>query len=194
MVKDIENAAYAELLEQLKLKTGAQYEALKAVNRELISLYWDVGQARRERKQREGWGKSVVEQVAHDLQSYYPGVRGFSSASLWRMRLFYEVYGANLKLAPLVREIGWSHNIIIMEKCNDDLEREFYIKMARKHGWTKNVLIHQIENQSYEKTLLNQTNFDNTLPEILLQQAKLATKTNILLISLELGEEHRNSS
>ena len=45
--------------------------------------------------------------------------------------------------------------------------------MARKYGWTKNVLIHQIENQSYEKTLFNQTNFDKTLSEIVLQQAKI---------------------
>lgn len=191
MVKDIKNAAYTELLGAIKTRiASAQYEALKAVNKELISLYWDVGRAIRERQQSEGWGKSVVEQLAHDLQSLYPGVRGFSAASLWRMRLFYEAYGANQKLAPMVREIGWSHNIIIMEKCKDDLEREFYIRMTRKHGWTKSVLIHQIENQSYEKMLLNQTNFDKTLPETLIQQAKLAVKDEYTFDFLELGEEH----
>jgi predicted nuclease of restriction endonuclease-like (RecB) superfamily len=72
------------------------------------------------------------------------------------MRLFYETYTTNQKLAPLVREIGWTHNLVILEKCKDDLEREFYIRMTRKFGWTKNVLIHQIENQTYEKTLPNQ--------------------------------------
>ena len=77
-----------------------------------------------------------------------------------------------------------------MEKCKDDLEREFYIRMTRKHGWTKNVLIHQIENQSYEKTLLNQTNFDKTVPESILQQAKLAVKDEYTFDFLELGEEH----
>jgi predicted nuclease of restriction endonuclease-like (RecB) superfamily len=76
------------------------------------------------------------------------------------MKGFCEAYADSPKLAPLVREIGWSHNIIIMERCKDLLEREFYIRMTRKFGWTKNVLIHQIENQSYEKTLLGQTNFD----------------------------------
>ncbi|WP_287314391.1 DUF1016 N-terminal domain-containing protein [Moorena sp. SIO1G6] len=59
----------------------------------------------------------------------------------------------------MVAEIGCSHNSVIMQKCKDDLEREFYIRMTRKFGWKKNVLIHQIENQTYEKTLLNQTNF-----------------------------------
>ncbi len=191
MVTNVKDAAYTELLGAIKARiAGAQYEALKAVNKELIALYWDIGRAVVERQQTEGWGNSIVEQLAHDLQLSYPGVRGFSAASLWRMRLFFDVYGANQKLAPMVREIGWSHNIIIMEKCKDDLEREFYIRMTRKHGWTKNVLIHQIENQSYEKTLLNQTNFDKTLPDTLLQQAKLAVKDEYTFDFLELGEEH----
>lgn len=117
-------------------------------------------------------------------------MRGFSAASLWRMKSFYETYRANLKLAPMVREIGWSHNIIIIEKCKDDLEREFYIRMTRKYGWTKNVLIHHVENQSYEKTLLNQTNFDKALPESIKQQAKLAVKDEYLFDFLELHDEH----
>lgn len=90
----------------------------------------------------------------------------------------------------MVREIGWSHNIIIMERCRDDLEREFYIRMTRKFGWTKNVLIHRIENQTYEKTLLNQTNFEQTLPQEIRNQAKLAVKDDYTFDFLELGEEH----
>ena len=117
-------------------------------------------------------------------------MKGFLAANLWRMRSFYETYRQSEKLAPLVREIGWTHNIIIMEQCKDDLQREFYLKMIRKCGWTKNVLLHQIENQSYEKTLLNQTNFDKTLPENIQQQAKLAIKDEYTFDFLELSEEH----
>lgn len=107
MPKNIKNSVYTELLTTIKTRiASAQYEALKAVNKELISLYWDVGQAIVERQKSEGWGKSVVEHLAHDLQISYPGVRGFSAASLWRMRLFYEIYGGSSKLAPMVREIG----------------------------------------------------------------------------------------
>ena len=76
----------------------------------------------------------------------------------------------------MVREIGWSHNVVIMEKCKDDLEREFYIQMTQKYGWSKNVLIHQIEGKSYEKFLFNQTNFDEAVPEKFRYQAKLAVK------------------
>ena len=63
-----------------------------------------------------------------------------------------------------------------MSKCKDDLQREFYIRMTRKFGWSKNVLIHQIENQTYEKTLLAQTNFDQNVPDNIRRKAKLAVK------------------
>ena len=89
-----------------------------------------------------------------------------------------------------MREIAWAHNIAIMEKCKDPLEREFYIRMTKKFGWTKNVLIHQIENQSYEKTLLNKTNFNKTIPEKYRHQAKLAVKDEYTFDFLELGEDH----
>jgi predicted nuclease of restriction endonuclease-like (RecB) superfamily len=169
---------------------SAQYEALKAVNREMINLYWDIGQIIVTQQQGASWGKSVVEQLAKDLQAEFPGISGFSAANLWRMRLFYESYVNNEKLAPMVREIGWSHNLVIVEKCKDDLEREFYIRMTRKFGWTKNVLIHQIENQTYEKTLLNQTNFDKTVPAEIRNQLKLAVKDEYTFDFLELADEH----
>jgi predicted nuclease of restriction endonuclease-like (RecB) superfamily len=189
--KPLKNSEYSTLLSEIKARiSNAQYEALKAVNKELIALYWDIGRIIVEKQKGESWGKSIVEELAKDLQLAYPGIRGFSSASLWRMRLFYEAYHQNQKLAPMVREISWSHNIIIMEKCKDDFQREFYIRMIRKYGWTKNVLIHQIENQTYEKTLLNQTNFDKTLPEELQQQAKLSVKDEYIFDFLELAEEH----
>jgi predicted nuclease of restriction endonuclease-like (RecB) superfamily len=77
-----------------------------------------------------------------------------------------------------------------LEKCKDDLEREFYIKMTRKFGWTKNVLVHQIENQTYHKTLLNQTNFDQTVPTEIRNQLKLAVKDEYTFDFLELADEH----
>jgi predicted nuclease of restriction endonuclease-like (RecB) superfamily len=143
-----------------------------------------------ERQSAEGWGKSVVEQLAADLRAEFPGTGGFSASNLWRMKLFVETYAASEKLAPLVREIAWSHNLIILERCKDPMEREFYLRMTRKFGWSKNVLIHQIENQSYEKTLRNQTNFDGTVSPAMQAQAKLAVKDEYLFDFLELGEEH----
>jgi len=182
---------YAALLGEIKQRIrAAQYEALKAVNMELIALYWDIGRLIIQRQTGETWGKSVVGNLAHDLHKEFPGIGGFSASNLWRMRLFYEAYAGNKKLAPMVREISWTKNILIFEKCKDDLEREFYIRMTRKFGWTKNVLAIKIETHTYENTLLNQTNFDATVPEDIRNQARLAVKDEYTFDFLELGEEH----
>ena len=182
---------YPRLLTEIKERIrSAQYEALKAVNKELVGLYWDIGRMIVERQDVEGWGKAVVEQLAADLRMEFPGVGGFSASNLWRMKAFFEAYASLEKLAPLVREIGWSHNLAILERCKDPLEREFYIRMTRKFGWSKNVLIHQIDNQSYEKSLLGQTNFDQALTPELRAQAKLAVKDEYSFDFLELGAEH----
>ena len=182
---------YPGLLTEIKERIrSAQYEALKAVNKELVGLYWDIGRMIVERQDVEGWGKAVVEQLAADLRTEFPGVGGFSSSNLWRMKAFFEAYTGLEKLAPLVREIGWSHNLAILERCKDPLEREFYLRMTRKFGWSKNVLIHQIDNQSYEKSLLGQTNFDQALTPELRAQAKLAVQDEYTFDFLELGEEH----
>ena len=190
-MKDIRQSDYQSFLKEIKEKIlEAQYKALKAVNLELINLNWDIGKSIVEKQEQLGWGKSVVENLSKDLQNEFPGIHGFSSQNLWRMRRFYLEYQDNTKLAPMVREIGWSHNIAIFEKCKDDLQKEFYIRMTKKFGWTKSVLIHQIESEAYERYLLNQTNFDKALEEKYRHQANLAVKDSYNFDFLELGEEY----
>lgn len=187
----IDHTAYKNFVEAIKEKVyQSQYQALKAVNKELIKLYWDIGHAIIEKQEQHGWGKSIVETLSKELQKEFPRVKGFSTRNLWRMRSLYEHYKANEKLPPLVAEIAWSHNIIILEKCKDDLEREFYIKMAKKYGWSKSVLIHQVESQAYEHFLLNQTNFDKSLEQKYKHQAKLAVKDSYSFDFLEMSEDY----
>jgi predicted nuclease of restriction endonuclease-like (RecB) superfamily len=95
-----------------------------------------------------------------------------------------------LILPPLVAEISWSKNVVIMQKCKDALEREFYIKMTKRYGWTKDVLINNIENRAFERYLTNQTNFDETVPEKYRLQAKLAVKDDYNFDFIEMGIEH----
>jgi len=187
----LQQTPFLQFVTEVKAKIQqARLTALKAVNHQLIDLNWTIGQLIVERQEKHGWGKSVVEKLSKELQMEFPNTTGYSAGNLWRMRHFYLSYQAKENLAPLVREIGWSHNIIIFEKCKDDLQREFYLKMTKKYGWTKAVLLHQISNQSYEKYLLNQTSFDQTLPAHLKGQAKLAVKDEYTFDFLELSNEH----
>jgi len=191
MIKSIVSKEYQTFFEEVKNRIkAAQYEALKAVNKELMTLYWDIGKMIAERQRRLGWGAFVVEHLAVDLLTELPGVHGFSITNLRLMRQFYLEYASKPKLQPLVGEIGWSKNIIILTRCKDDLEREFYIRMTRKMGWTKSVLIHQIENQTFEKTMINQTNFKKALPVDLHRQALLAVKDEYTFDFLELADRH----
>lgn len=124
---------YAGLLHEIKARIQkAQYEALKAVNKELIALYWDIGRLIVERQRGDTWGKAIAEQLAKDLQAAFPGMSGFSRRNIFYMREFYLCYKEQEKVQRLVAQIGWSHNLIIFQKCKDALEREFYIRTPRK--------------------------------------------------------------
>ena len=109
------------------------------------------------------------------------------------MRRFYWEQQGNEKLQSLVGEISWTPKLIIMSKCKNSLEREFYVRMTRRFGWSKNVLIHQIDNQSDKKSLLGQTNFDKALTPELRAQARMAVKDACTFNFLELGEEVREA-
>jgi predicted nuclease of restriction endonuclease-like (RecB) superfamily len=169
---------------------SAQYEALRAVNKRQIDLYWYLGKKIVEKQSELGWGKSVVEQMSKDIHTAFPLITGFSTRNLWLMRQFYEMYEGSEILQPLVAEIGWSHHLQIMSKCDNDRQKEFYILMTKKYGWTKDVLIHQIDNKTYQKYLLNQTNFEQSLPEKYRNQAILAIKDEYQFDFLELSDAH----
>lgn len=80
---------FADIKQQIK---EARYRALKVVNKEKITLYWNIGKTICERQQQYGWGKSVVELLAVELQKEFVGIDGFSARNLWRMRVLYEQY------------------------------------------------------------------------------------------------------
>lgn len=120
-----EIVGYEPLVNDLKqLIQKKQYHVLRMINSETINLYWEIGEEIYRQQQENGWGKSIVQVLANELQKEFPGAKGYSAANLWRMRNFYLTYRESEKLAPLVREISWSNNIVIMEKCKDDLQRE----------------------------------------------------------------------
>jgi predicted nuclease of restriction endonuclease-like (RecB) superfamily len=185
-------SGYAQVLENLRgMIQTAQYKALSSVNKELISIYYGIGKTIHEHQNAANWGTSVIEQLAVDLQNSFPGMKGFSSRNLWRMRDFYLSYHGNEKLTAMLTEISWTHHLVILEKCKDPLEREFYMRMAKKNGWTYRVLMNQISNKTFEKMMATQTNFDRNLPDSIKIEAQLAMKDDYTFDFLELADEHK---
>ena len=133
----------------------------------LVLLYWEIGKSVSEK-----WGKSVVEQLSKDLQTEFPVIRGFSTRNIWRMKTFYEVYNTNEKLTPLVAEIGWVQNCLIIEKCKDDIQKEFYLRKTKQMGWSKADLIDKIKKNHFENQALAQHNFETTVSSDLRAQAR----------------------
>jgi predicted nuclease of restriction endonuclease-like (RecB) superfamily len=144
---------------------SARYKMLKSVSKQTVLLYRDIGRSVSEKAQSQWRGNAVVEQLSQDLQREFPGIRWFSPSNIWRMKSFYETYKDNEKLVPLVREIGWVQNTMIIEKCKNDLEREYYLKKTKQMGRSKLDLKDKISTNFFHNQALAQHNFDDTISE-----------------------------
>jgi len=172
-------ADYAVFLKTIKQRIHAsRIQAHRAVNKELIDLYWSIGQEIASRQERDGWGKSVVERLSRDLREEFPGTSGFSTQNLWYMRQFYLEYRDYINLQQLVGEIPWGQNISIFSKVKDIKARKYYLEMTAEMGWSRDVLQHQIKTQAHKrhKLVAKQHNFPDTLPAELAEQADQAMK------------------
>ena len=141
--------------EVIHIIDNARSRAMKAVNAELIQMYWEIGAYVSERVKDGGWGKSIVADFSAFLQTHYPTVKGFSAQNIWRMKQFYETYCDNEKLSPLVREIPWTSNLLIMIGCKTDEAREFYLRLCIANRYTKRELDRQIGSMLYERTMIS---------------------------------------
>ncbi len=130
-----------------------------------------------ERQRTQQWGDAVVDRLAEDIQRSFPGIEGFSPRNIWRMRAFYMAYTVGVKILPqpvaeldgkslpqAVAEIPWDHNMVILEKIKNPLERIWYAKAALEHGWSRSILVHHIEAELHKRQAKAITNFSRTLP------------------------------
>ncbi|HBB90596.1 MAG TPA: DUF1016 domain-containing protein, partial [Bacteroidales bacterium] len=158
--------------------------------KELVGLYWDIGRMISEKQIELGWGKSIIATMADDLQKEFPGQTGFSARNLRLMAMFYSEYKDDTFWQPLAAKISFSHNIMILTKCQSKPERQFFIEAVNRFGWSKRVLEHQVENKTYEKYILGQTNYDQLPAEAFNNQKTLAIKDHYTFDFLELAEKH----
>ena len=191
------SADYAAWLGEVKSRIqSARISAARAVNRDLILLYWDIGRGIVEKQEQLGWGKSVVDRLAADLKREFSGLTGFSARNLWEMRRLYEAYSSAKFLAQAVRElernqdliilqqpvaenplqalselvaaVPWGHHVNHLSKIDDPSERLYYLLATARFGWTRNVLLNQIKAGAYEHSLADGKthNFPRSCPNI----------------------------
>lgn len=156
------NAGYEEMISMIE---RSRDRAFRAVNRELISLYWDIGAYISDKVRREGWGKSVVADFAAFIQQERPEIRGFSAQNIWRMKQFYETYEGNEKLSAVLREISWTNNPIIMSRVKTDDAKMFYIQLIQRYGYSSRELERQIDSMLYERTMLSEHRNEQVLTQ-----------------------------
>lgn len=133
----------------------ARQRAFRAVNRELIEMYWQIGQYISEKVKSNAWGKSIVTEFASFVQSKYVGIKGFSAQNIWRMKQFYETYAGNEKLSTLSRELTWSNNVLIMVSAKTAEAQEFYMNLAIKNNYSARELERQLDSMLFERTMIS---------------------------------------
>jgi predicted nuclease of restriction endonuclease-like (RecB) superfamily len=148
----VEESGFSEVVQ---LIAAARQRAFLAVNTALIDLYWQVGEHISRKIEAAEWGAATVEQLALYIAQTQPGLRGFSRPNLFRMKQFYEAYRDNQIVSPLVRQLPWTHNLIILGQSKRPEEREFYLRMAVQERWTKRELERQFNTALFERVVLS---------------------------------------
>ncbi len=183
-------ADYAAWLAELKARIhNAQQRAALAVNRELVLLYWQIGRDILDRQGREGWGAKVIERLAQDLRSAFPGMKGFSRANLMYMRAFAEAWPDAEIVQQAVGQLPWGHNLVLLTKLKTSERRLAYAQRAIEHGWSRNVLNIHIERRLLEREGKAITNFDARLPKPHSDLAHESLKDPYLFDFLGVGDE-----
>ena len=171
--------SYLQFINELKdqIKT-ARVKAHLAVNRELVLLYFRIGQSILKKQEEEGWGSKVIDRISQDLRSEFSEMKGLSVTNLDYMRRFAAFLisqqpAGELESLPFF-QIPWGHNLVLLDQVSEEKHRLWYANQTIGNAWSRNVLTHQIKSNLHSRqTALDKThNFDLTLPN---PQSDLAT-------------------
>jgi predicted nuclease of restriction endonuclease-like (RecB) superfamily len=173
---------YPRVLTNIKQKIQtAQVKAVFSVNKELLTLYWTIGEiiVQQEASNQEWSARKVIELLANDLQRAFPGVAGFSRTNIFRMRMFYLAYSFVPQLVgqpenSVLFNIPWGHNVVLMEQIKDLNQRLWYAQKTLDHGWSRSILELQLKSNLYGRQGKAITNFTKTLPS---PQSDIAQQT-----------------
>jgi predicted nuclease of restriction endonuclease-like (RecB) superfamily len=182
------NDLITNFAEIISIIEKAKAKIYKTVNNGLIDMYWEIGEYISRKVAENDWGESTIQEFSRYLQLHYPDMKGFSPQNIWRMRQFYETYRDKPKLSPLVREITWSNNLLILAGAKTDEAREFYIKLCIKNNHSKRELERQIDTMIFERTMLSNKRNKNLIAE---NKRLGSLRDNYTLEFLNLPDDHR---
>jgi predicted nuclease of restriction endonuclease-like (RecB) superfamily len=184
-IKDSYGTFINEIITEIE---RVRFKAYRTVNRYLIDLYLFIGKNLYEKVEVAKWGESVVEELSSDLRQKFPEMKGFSKENLWRMKKLYETYNKYEKLSPLVTELSWSHNLIILFQTKTIDEKEFYLKTCINERWSKRELERQIESSLFERFMLSEKT-DKIIPKAAIKETERIFKEEYVLDFLGLKDE-----
>lgn len=139
--------------------------ACKKVNEEMILLYWDIGKYIVDLSKNASYGDKLVEGMASFIKKEYPDIRGFNKRNLERMAQFYKMYKDDSIATPLVTQLSWSNNLMIISRTKTKEERIFYLNLSIKNNYSKRELDRQIGSSYYERYMVS----DNKISESVLK-------------------------
>ena len=186
MEKDLTpiNNDFGAVISIIENATG---RALKAVNTELINMYWEVGEYLSELCAESTYGDKVIDDVANYISATAPTIKGFNRRGLYRMRQFYETYKDDEIVSALLTQLSWTNHLLIMSKSKTKEERDFYVALAAKEHYSSRELERQLDSAYYERYMLSS---GKQPPELVPQTVRNTILDTYVLEFLDLPEQY----
>ncbi|MDY7537795.1 PDDEXK nuclease domain-containing protein [Undibacterium sp. RTI2.1] len=193
MSKNLAKEDQPDFSEVVHLIAAARQHAYQAVNTTLIDLYWQVGAYISNKIKAAEWGDGVVDALAKHLAVTQPNLKGFTRPNLFRMRQFYEAYQGDQIVSALLRQLPWTHNLIILSRSKHPEERVFYLKTAVQEKWSSRELERQFNTALFERMVLNPAKLSTSLRETQ-PEAFSVFKDSYVVEFLNLPQDHSEAN
>lgn len=118
-------------------------------------MYLDIGKFLYVLQQECRYGNKITTKAAEFMKNNYPNIKGFTKRNIERMVQFYKIYKDDEVATPLVTQLSWSNNLLILSGTKTKEERHFYLQLAVKNKYSKRELDRQISSSYYERYLLS---------------------------------------
>lgn len=166
IIEGNESISKDDIIQVLTIIQNHRDDAYRKVNEEQIMAYYELGRFLSNKIKEEKWGSQVINDLAGKISAFYPELKGFTRSGLYRMVQFYETYCDNVIVAPLVRQISWTNNIVIFSHKSSLEEKEFYIRLCIKNNYSKRELERQIASHYYERYMLSGDTKESNVPVV----------------------------